>query len=248
MNPVEEDRALDGEEPDLGSARGREAMDPTTRHLIWIASGIGLLLAVLIGGWALSGHNASSIPVIEAQSGPVRVKPVNPGGMQALGAMLPNDGNGPGAGDGKAALAPPPETPRPDALKAEVDAARHDGAPPAPAPAPAKPQATLPPSLPPPTPRQTPADDNLLRTENTGRLAVQLAALDSEAAAGREWARLSRAHPALFSGKQPLVQQVDHAGHAIWRLRMRGFDSTEAAASFCRHARAQSVACTVADF
>ena len=73
MNPVEEDRALAGEDDGRFGAdepRGREAMDPATRRLAMIAGGIGLLLAVLIGGWAFSGRHAGGIPVIEAPDGP----------------------------------------------------------------------------------------------------------------------------------------------------------------------------------
>ena len=49
MNPVEEDRALDGEDdPRFDGPRGREAMDPVTRQLAFLACGIGLLLVVLV--------------------------------------------------------------------------------------------------------------------------------------------------------------------------------------------------------
>jgi sporulation related protein len=125
MNPVEEDRALE-EEPGGYSRReqrGREAMDPATRHLAFIAGGLGLLLAVLIGGWLLGGHHSGAIPVIEPVAGPVRVKPVDPGGMQAMGAQAPPMVSG----TGTETLAPRPESARPDALQAEVDAARRAG-------------------------------------------------------------------------------------------------------------------------
>ncbi len=77
---------------------------------------------------------------------------------------------------------------------------------------------------------------------------MQLAALNSDSAALTEWSRLCRSHPLLFSGRKPLIQQADHAGRPIYRLRTRGFATTAAAASFCQQARAQRVACTVADF
>ena len=123
MNPVEEDRALDGEDlRGLRDVRGREAMDPMTRHLVWIASAIALLLVVVIGGWALGTHHSGTIPVVEAPAGPVRLKPIDPGGMQASGAqalppVMPEDA-------GHQSLAPQPEAARPDELKAAVDAAR----------------------------------------------------------------------------------------------------------------------------
>ena len=272
MNPVEEDRALAGEDPAYDSRRGREAMDPVTRQLVFLAAGIGLLLVVLVGGWLLSTRHASSIPVIQAAAGPVRVKPIDAGGMQAMGAQAP-DAQSDG---GTETLAPRPETPRPAALQAEIDAAR--GQPPqgdagmlpaAPAaPVVENPQPSPQPSpepsqepsqesapqpapqpLPSPTPHAAgPAPDNPLRTEAVGRSAVQLAALDTHQAAEMEWSRLCRVHPALFSGRAPDVERIDRDGHALYRLRMRGFASAADASAFCQQARAQRVACTLADF
>ncbi len=264
MNPVEEDRAL-AEEDDgrysLSEVRGREAMDPATRRLAMIAGGIGLLLAVLIGGWAFGGRHAGSIPVIEAPSGPVRVKPVDAGGMQALGAQAPPPVNG----TGSEALAPGPEAPRPAALQAEVDAARRaaglGGAPaqavPPPAAASHAPFKAAAPAAEPPAASPVQTDDaSRLRTEATpsaAPVAIQLAALDSHAAAQAEGRRLSSSHPDLFSpalgdGKSFEVLRAERDGRAIYRLRMLGFDSQAAAAAFCTRARAQDVACTVADF
>ena len=257
MNPVDEDRALDGEYNPVSRARGREAMDPTTRHLAMIACGIGLLLVVLIGGWALSGRRSGAIPVIASPAGPVRVKPVNPGGMQADGPA----GFSPGSGGGKDSLAAAPETPQPGALAAEVEAARHRDAaqippmqaPPIQAPPIQAPpiQATLPPkSVASPPPSPTPAPDlSRLRTDASGGTrAVQLAAVDSDAAARSEWARLRHAHPELFAGRTPRIERAEHDGHVIYRLRTQGFADTAAAATFCAAARQARVACAVADF
>lgn len=264
MNPVEEDRALDGES-DLAprdERRGRAAMDPTTRHLALIASGIGLLLAILIGGWMLSGQHASSIPVIEAASGPVRWKPIDPGGMQAMGARAPSTSS---AG-GVETLAPSPENARPDTLQAEVEAARRAEAgtaaaarPDLPGPAVASPSSPVA-SPPPPSalPAGSPSSGHLLHTEakpdagvasqTDSRLAVQLAALSSHDAAQTEWTRLRHSHPALLSGHTPEVDRADHDGRTIYRLRTRGFASVAEATAFCQQARSQRVACTLADF
>jgi hypothetical protein len=280
MNPVEEDRALDEEANAYfgREQRGREAMDPATRQLAFIAGGIGLLLAVLIGGWLLSGHRSGTIPIIEAAAGPVRIKPVDPGGMQAMGAQAPPVVSSAGV----ETLAPRPEAARPDALQAEVDAARRAGdggrKPPAAMPSPAGPAPAAPAAGAPAAPSSSsvgsgagaapqavphaPADAGsgpLLRTESEprrnggeaphgGALAVQLAAVNSDQAAQMEWSRLCRSHPALFSGRKPDVEQVDRNGKRIYRLRTRGFASTVEANSFCEQARAQKVACTVAAF
>ena len=283
MNPVEEDRALDGEdEPPYDLRRGREAMDPVTRQLAFLASGIGLLLVVLIGGWLLSARHAGAIPVIEPPSGPVRVKPIDPGGMQAMGAQSPPVMSGVGS----ETLAPQPETPRPEALQAEIDAARgHPAGPvsgpgsgpgsgfgpaavPAPAPNGSAPGPTAQPTpqpapLPIPHATAVPARGDLLRTDASpdsgsdsgsdfaapgARLTVQLAALDTHAAAELEWSRLCRSHPALFSGRAPQFKPIDHDGRTLYRLRMGGFANAADANAFCAQARAQRVACTLADF
>jgi hypothetical protein len=257
MNPVEEDRALDGES-DLAygdGRRGRAAMDPMTRHMVFIACGIGLLFVVLIGGWSLSGsRHSGSIPIIEAEPGPVRLKPVDPGGMQAMGAQAPPAVSA----SGIETLAPQPETARPEVLQAEVDAAlRRDHGQPG---VPADPPATSVPAAG-PAPSAPLAADPAIHGQSQpghppllqhayrgGSLAVQLAALDSHDAAQTEWSRLSRGHPSLFSGRVPEVEQADHDGRPIYRLRTGGFASIEQAHAFCEQARSQRVACTLADF
>ena len=107
------------------------SMDEGTRRLVLIASGIGLFLLVVVGGWSLGGRHgvgAGEIPVIGPDPGPIKIKPANPGGLQLTGAEPPpaNDDNG-----GGPSLAPGPEKPDPAALQAELDAARHADAPPA---------------------------------------------------------------------------------------------------------------------
>jgi len=78
------------------------------------------------------------VPVIQAESGPIRVKPTNPGGLQVAGAS--NDIFSDGGDTADAKLAPPPQTPDPQALRA-MEA-------PKPAPTPAAPQAATTAALP----------------------------------------------------------------------------------------------------
>ena len=66
--------------------RHRQGMDPATRRLALIAGGLGGALLVVVGGWSLIGHRSTAVPVVQADSRPIRVKPENPGGMQVAGA------------------------------------------------------------------------------------------------------------------------------------------------------------------
>ena len=94
--------------------RHRSGMDPNTRKLALIAGGIGAALIVMVGAWSLTGGKSGGVPVVEADSRPLRVKPDKT--QQGADA----DEN---AAPGKQTLAPTPEAPKPEALKAQADKA-----------------------------------------------------------------------------------------------------------------------------
>nr|WP_283949729.1 SPOR domain-containing protein [Limobrevibacterium gyesilva] len=243
-------------------------MDPNTRRLVLIAAGIGGALLVLVGAWSLTGRRHSGIPVVEADSRPLRVKPENPGGLQVAGsdeAILS------GKSDDTAALAPPPEAPAPQALKAQerLAAAPAPAAPPVAAnPVPAAQTVSLSPAAPatpgtalvsplpdtkPPAPKPaavakaapTPAPS----AAPAGRGAqVQLAALVSEQAALSEWQRLEKKMPDVLGGRKPAVMKVEHEGKTFWRLRTGGFADATEASSFCAKIKAKGASCSVASF
>ena len=252
------------EEPVYRPSRG--GIDPATKRLSIVAGGIAVVLLALVGGWSLSGHRTGTIPVFEPPAGPERVKPANPGGMQLMGADPP-----PSTADaGTTALAPAPEKPDPQALQAELDRATKDAAAtdipssahPAPAPLAAPrdtataPVAKLPdptastaiaPAVPVPAVSPPAATPRAAQT-GIGHVEVQLAALDSEAAAQAEWTRLTRKDPTLFAGRKPVILAASRDGKTFYRLRTGGFENVASATGFCERSRAAGAACTIAAF
>jgi hypothetical protein len=245
----------------------RRRHDPARRMRLMVAGSLAaVVVAWFVGSTLLGGRG--QVPIVQAESGPVRVKPVDPGGLQVPGAdNAIFSGNG---GDGEDKLAPPPQTPDLQALQAPPR--------PAPAPASAEPPAlaaaapppapvahtTETPNLPPaavaastsapaaegPTPAVV-ATDRRSTPPATGvshGALVQLAALSSEQAARDEWGLLAKRMPQLLAGKQPTVSRVEHDGHAYWRLRTGGFADTAQATMFCLRLRAKGASCSVADF
>lgn len=307
--------------------------DRTTRLLTFGAAGLGALLLVGIGGWSLIGHRHAGVPVFGPPSGPIREKPLDPGGMDLNGMMPP-----PVEADasGEAHLAPAPEQPDPAALAAQYGAvARKDAqtgkaaeakptAPPedqaarepaAPADAATGSPAGAPDAL---SPRQiqegqsqegqtqaasqpvakaaddkaaaSQPEDNVIEEPATGDdsakqkaapsgeekpsvktvtkekptvvtgtaaprdsaapvatglYGAQLAALNSEDAARKEWERLKEISPDLFAGHTPLIEKTVHTNAIFYRLRTRGFANIAAAQSFCNALREHGHACNV---
>ena len=218
----------------------------TTRWMVIAAAGLGGMLLLGFGGWAVMGRKPAVVPVIEADSRPLRVKPENPGGMQFAGA----DEAG-----GTDRVAPAPEVPNPQALRAQRQA-------PVAAP-PTTPSSSLPTPV---TEAQTapvpagtsPLPDTPVRptrqpapapaAATPGKLMVQVAALDSEAGAQAEWARLSKKLPDLLGSRRPVMQRAESDGKAVWRVRTGGFTDMAEATGFCGKLKAKGAACTVASF
>lgn len=236
----------------------QRGLDAGTQRLMYIAGGLTGALVLIVLLWSSVGHHSGgAVPVVQADQRPVRVKPLNPGGMQIPGLAADAGAASGGSGD---QLAPAPETPDPAALAKQTPppapvAAPAAMAPPASAPAPvamtppATPVAAQPklvPAVTPPAP-----EHRVAKAEPAapgGHQAVQLAALTTEAAARQEWDRLARKLPGLFAGHRPVISKFDHDGHTMWRLRTAGFNTEAAAKQFCQDLRAKGAGCAVAAF
>lgn len=231
------------------------SIDPATRRLVMAAGVLGGGLLLLVGAWSLTGRGRSvAVPVIEADSRPVRVKPENPGGLQMsdAGSFDPT-----AASDAASKLGPAAETPETGALQARMraaPAAEPEAAPSAavlarPAPSEAQPAE---PAKPAPRPVQAepakPAAPKPRPVEATGTTQVQLAALDSEQAAKTEWDRLQKRMPGLLDGRRPQVMRVERDGKTLYRLRMGGFTDMAAATEFCAQVRQKGGSCALAAF
>jgi hypothetical protein len=307
--------------------------DSITRWLAYGAAGLGGLLVLGIGGWALVRHHSHGIPVFGPPPVAMKTHPVDPGGMQldALGPIEDTD-------DQTGHPVPAPEKPNPAALAAQyggtpatpaapagantaeagasaaagqtADAAsatpattpsgtatgtsaqeeeESDSTAPgaveegdsaaagqtaardvaqapshtatAPVPAPAAQPATQPDkqadetparSAPAPAARQAeaalpaPVPVPSAVKDSSGAYQVQLAALQSDAEARKEWSRLKTRYPTLFGTRTPSIVRTEQNSAVFYRLRVTGFDSSADAHAFCATARERGLACMVA--
>lgn len=228
-------------------------VDPTTKKLLVTAVVLGAALLAVAGAYSLIGvhhHGGGGVPVIAALPGPLRVKPVNPGGMQISDTQADLFSAKSGASS-EGTLAPPPETPAPEALRPPPPPAAHSAA------AMAEP-ATRPASLPipavaiaPPAPAATQKPPAAVEAQPasppaaTGRQMVQLAALPTEQAANEEWARLDKRLGDLLHGRQPVIERADVSGRTWWRVRTGGFTDAAEAKAFCEKVRGKGAGCDV---
>jgi len=102
------------------TARRGDMMDPATKRLAIFAAIIGAALLGLVAAWAVTSRHRGGVPEVDAPAGPIRVKPADPGGMHVADAgesILSGESNT------KQTLAPAPENPAPQGLKAQEQAA-----------------------------------------------------------------------------------------------------------------------------
>lgn len=245
--------AMSGATPVRSSYRAqRPGLEPGTKYLLMAAAGLGAVLLAGMGSWAVMGSRSTVVPVIEADTRPLRVKPENAGGLQVAGA---DDQVMGGQGSATQGMAPTAEVPAPQALRAQMQPAGPLAPPSAatqaapavpPAVAPARPVAQAArPAVPQPVSGVTPASRV---TPASGVTMVQLAAVTTEQAAQTEWQRLAKRMPDLLGDRQPVVQKADRDGQAVWRVRTSGFADIADAAGFCARVRSKGSSCSIASF
>ncbi len=220
-------------------------IDPDMRRMAIVAAGFGGALALIIGAFSLSHRVHHGVPVILAQTGPVRIKPADPGGMKVAGAEEVNAG--------AERLAPEPEKPALHALHARVHAAAKPAAEPAiaaapPAPTAAATAAPMPAIAPAPAVQHASATAAIPASDLPRGTSIQLAAFENQQAAEQDWGRLSARMPGLFDGHKPEIERALVAGRTVYRLRTAGFANIAAATQFCGKVRAEGGDCTIAAF
>lgn len=223
--------------------RPAQPMDQAVRKMVLGAGGVSALLilvALLWGGVRATGFGPP--PVISPPPGPLRVAPLDPGGLTVPGAdqqIMSGDASG----------APPqlaPATPPPDVAQLDQAAGINQPPPtpaPTPTPTPASTSAPTPASIPASTPAPAAA-----AAKPAAPAQVQLAATADEAGAQSVWDGLKRKMPDLLAGKSPVILPAVVNGKSVWRLRVDGFATPAAAQAFCAAVAAKGAACTVAPF
>jgi hypothetical protein len=217
---------------------------------------VGVLALGGAGYWAFGKMGGRSVPVVEADPRPFKIRPADAGGLRVPNQnelVLERPGQrvqSPAQAGRGAALAPPAEAPNIDGLRAAVQ-------PPAPPArqAPPSPAATAPAAAPAaiapvPAPAATPivatmpAPATPARIAVSGRAQVQLGALGSEDAARAEWERLNRRAPELFQGRTPTIVRLEREGQApLFRLRTSGLADLDTAGQFCEQVKARGGNC-----
>jgi hypothetical protein len=216
-------------------------------RMLAIAGGLLGVLAVVAGGWwALRSFGQSGpVPVVEADPRPFKVKPEDRGGLRVPNQdelILDRPSNRAQlSAPRNATMLPEAEAPNIGGLRAAVAPV----APPAPVVPPASAPAVAPePAAPVAAEAAAPAAA-APPPVRTGRVQVQLGALNSPEAARAEWERLSRRAPELFDGRSPQILRLDRGeGQApLFRLRTGGLPDQDAATEFCQQIRARGGAC-----
>jgi len=237
--------------PSQGSTLGRTAL-----------IGAGVIIALVAVFFAYRSGQApaegDAPPLITAETGPIKIAPSEPGGMDIPNQdkLLLNKGAGQ-PGQQTEQLLPPPEQPVLPQVEAAPPAMPEMPAQPsqtaalpaetAAAPAPAAPPPTAPTALPevaavPVVPTAPVAAGP---AKAGGAVLVQFAALKDKAAAEQAWTRLTKMHADLIGSLKPSIEPVTVNGNKLFRLRAVGLSDAKAASALCAKLKERKQDCTV---
>ena len=237
-------------------AKGQR-VDPAIQRMALAAGGVSVL--VILVAWAWSGIHPYTFgppPVINPPDIPLRVVPADPGGMVVPGANIPIMSGDMDAG-GAPHLAPAAQAPDIAALNQAAGLNQQAQAAQTQIQAPASPQTAMAPAASPDAPKnvvpassQAPRPGSIATSAAAAKsmTAVQLAATSDEDGVLAVWVQLQQKFPDVLKGRQPEIIPAIVNGQSIWRLRLGGFASVDAAKAFCDSLTAKGAACTVAAF
>ena len=242
-----------------------EEADPPPRRVLRIVGALlimalfagGLWFAYVEGARHMAGTGGSGdIPLIRADTRPMKVKPAEPGGMPIPDRdMLIYGQNRPIVEH----LLPPPEQPMalpaPPAPKPVVSASAD--APPTPAPSTGAPgsgtaaasiQPAQPVGLPPANPHPMPSKPAEAASQpgKAGGVRLQLGAVRSEGVAREEWARIKRSNPDLLGRLTAVAIRADLGDKGVYyRIQAGPVGDPATAERLCGELRQRHLACII---
>jgi hypothetical protein len=210
----------------------------------------GLAIALALGVMALSagglwvgyrlsvGRGSSGeIPLIHADTDPIKVKPDDPGGME-----IPNRDRfvlNPSGGMPVERLLPPPETPLPRPTTTSTPQAT--------VPTTAPPASQAPPAAAPATPPQTAAVPTPGSTSDTKGYRLQLGAEKGPEIAKQEWDRIKRQNADLVGSLSASVDRADLGARGVfYRIHVGPIADAAQAERLCAQLRQRGVGCILA--
>lgn len=232
-------------------AKGQR-LDPAIKRIAIAAGGVSVL--VIIVAWIWSGihpYDFGPPPVINPPSTPLRIIPQDPGGLEVPDANMPIM-SGQSMNNAAPHLAAPGVAPdiaaldqaaglAPSTPPANQQAANTSSAPDMAA---DEPRNVIPASSQAPRPGSTATS----AAEAEGLTSVELAVANNEDAILATWITLKQKFPGLVAGRQPELLPSIVNGQSVWRLRLSGFHSVDAARDFCKTLTLQGASCTVVTF
>jgi SPOR domain len=208
---------------------------------------MGLSAGGLWVGYRLSTGRAPSggIPLIHADTDPIKVKPDDPGGME-----IPNRDRfvfNPKGGMPVERLLPPPETPLPRPVPTANNTVPPPSAEPVAAPAPSAPVAAPAPAPVVPAPPQTAAVPAPSAGADVRGYRLQLGAVKAPEMAKQAWDRIKRQNSDLVGALSVSVDRVDLGDRGIfYRIHAGPIADAAQAERLCAQLRQRGVGCILA--